>query len=114
MQTHAEDLRVQVQDEQLAQAIKTDFHAATLDATTQAILEFAEKVTVAAYKVQPSDLEQLRAHGLSDEAIFEVVEVVGFFNSVNRIADALGVELEDFISQADLPHKGDSLAPCSA
>ena len=71
----------------------------------RAILEFAEKVTLAAYTVQPSDLDLLRSHGLDDEAIFDVVEVVGFFNSINRIADALGVELEDFLDKADLPSR---------
>lgn len=69
----------------------------------RAILEFAEKVTLAAYTVQSSDLDLLRSHGLDDETIFDVVEVVGFFNCINRIADALGVELEDFLDEADLP-----------
>ena len=67
------------------------------------ILEFAEKVTLTAYTIQPSDLDLLGSHGLDDETIFDVVEVVGFFNSINRIADALGVELEDFLDKADLP-----------
>ena len=66
-------------------------------------MEFAEKVTLAAYTVQPSDLDLLRSHGLDDETIFDVVEVVGFFNAINRIADALGVELEDFLDATDLP-----------
>ena len=62
-----------------------------------------EKVTLAAYTVQPCDLDLLRSHGLEDETIFDVVEIVGFFNSINRIADALGIELEDFLDTADLP-----------
>ena len=103
MQAHGEDLREQVNEDQLVRQIKTDFHSANLDATTRAILEFAEKVTLAAYTVQPSDLDILRSHGLDDETIFDIVEIVGFFNSINRIADALGVELEDFLDTADLP-----------
>ena len=103
MQAHGEDLREQVDEDQLVRQIKTNFRSADLDATTRAILEFAEKVTVAAYTVQPSDLDLLRSHGLDDETIFDVVEVVGFFNSINRIAGALGVELDDFLDTADLP-----------
>ena len=103
MQSHGEDLREQVDEDQLVRQIKMDFRSANLDATTRAILEFAEKVTLAAYTVQPSDLDLLRSHGLDDETIFDVVEIVGFFNSINRIADALGVELEDFLDTADLP-----------
>ncbi|MCZ6675912.1 MAG: hypothetical protein O7E52_01555 [Candidatus Poribacteria bacterium] len=68
-------------------------------------MEFAEKVAVAAYTVQPADLDQLRSHGLDDEMIFEVVEIVGFFSYINRIADALGVELEDFLDTENLPSK---------
>ena len=103
MQAHGEDLREQVNEDQLVSQIKTDFRSADLDATTRTILEFAEKVTVAAYTVQSSDLDLLRSHGLDDETIFDVVEVVGFFNSINRIAGALGVELDDFLDTADLP-----------
>ena len=103
MQAHGEDLREQVNEDQLVSQIKTDFRSADLDATTRAILEFAEKVTLAAYTVRPSDLDLLRSHGLDDETIFDVVEVVGFFNSINRIAGALGVELDNFLDTADLP-----------
>lgn len=103
MQAHGEDLREQVNADQLVRQIKTDFRSANLDASTRAILEFAVKVTLAAYTVQPSDLDLLRSHGLDDETIFDVVEIVGLFNSVNRIADALGVELEDFLDTTDLP-----------
>ncbi|MCE2394666.1 peroxidase [Candidatus Poribacteria bacterium] len=83
--------------------MKTDFRSADLDAPTRAILEFTEKVTLAAYTVQPSDLDLLRSHGLDDETIFDVVEVVAFFNSINRIADALGIELENFLDTVNLP-----------
>ena len=100
---HGEDLREQVDEDQLVSQIKTDFQSANLDTTTRAILEFAEKVTLAAYTVQPSDLDLLRSHGLDDETIFDVVEVVAFFNAINRIADALGIELEDFLDTVDLP-----------
>ena len=103
MQAHGEDLREQVNEDQLVRQIKTDFHSANLDVTTRVILEFAEKVTLAAYTVQPSDLDLLRSHGLDDETIFDVVEITGFFNSINRITDALGIELEDFLDTADLP-----------
>ena len=103
MQAHGEDLREQVNADRLVRQIKTDFRSAPLDPVTRAILEFAEQVTLAAYTIQPSDLDLLRSYGLDDETIFDVVEIVGFFNSINRIADALGVELEAFLGTANLP-----------
>ena len=47
--------------------------------------------------MSPSDLEDLRTHGFSDLAIHDAVQVIAYFNYINRIADALGVEDEDFI-----------------
>ena len=63
------------------------------------MLEFAVKVTEAASSVTPTDLDRLRDYGFTDEALFAIVEVVGFFNYVNRIADAFGVELDDFLER---------------
>ena len=45
----------------------------------------------------PDDLEVLRSHGLNDRAIHDATQVISYFNYINRIADALGVEPEDFI-----------------
>lgn len=89
-------MREQFTDEQISQIV-TDFQTADIDETTKAILEFAVKVTNAASTITPTDLEHLRSHGLTDEALFAIVEVVGFFCYVNRIADAFGVELDDFL-----------------
>ena len=75
----------------------TDFQTADIDEATKAILEFAVKLTKAAPTVTQIDLEHLRSYGLTDEALFAIVEVIGFFNYVNRIADAFGIELDDFL-----------------
>lgn len=42
-----------------------------------------------------NDLEPLRSVGLDDRGILEVVEVTAYFNFVNRLADGLGVWLEE-------------------
>ena len=44
--------------------------------------------------MQPSDVETLRRQGFTDLAIHDVVQVVAYFNYINRIADGLGVDLE--------------------
>jgi alkylhydroperoxidase family enzyme len=41
-----------------------------------------------------SDLEPLRGAGLSDTEILDAVQVIAYFNYINRVADALGVDLE--------------------
>lgn len=45
----------------------------------------------------PADLDVLRTHGFDDRAIHDAVQIIGFFNYITRVADALGVEREAFI-----------------
>ena len=35
--------------------------------------------------------------GLDDVAIHDATQIIGFFNYINRVADALGVEPERFV-----------------
>ena len=58
------------------------------------MLEFASKLTEAPAEMIPEDLDDLRSHGFSDEALLEIVHITGFFNYINRVADALGVDPE--------------------
>jgi alkylhydroperoxidase family enzyme len=44
--------------------------------------------------VRKQDVETLRKHGLSDRDILDAVEVISYFNYINRIADALGIDPE--------------------
>ena len=55
------------------------------------------KLTREQHAVSPADLDELRRHGFDDRAIHDAVQVIGFFNYITRVADALGVEPEDFI-----------------
>ncbi|MCG9127961.1 hypothetical protein JT359_10220 [Candidatus Poribacteria bacterium] len=92
-------MREQLTDNNLVDEILADFQSAEIDDTTKAILKFAVKVTEAAYSIRPTDLNDLRNLGLTDETLFAIVEIVGFFSYVNRMADAFGVELDDFLDQ---------------
>ena len=64
---------------------------------TGALCAFAAKLTRTPSEMSPQDLELLRAHGLDDRAIHDATQVISYFNYINRIADALGVEPEEFI-----------------
>lgn len=76
-------------------AIKTDYRTAPLDALTRALLDYAVKLTRTPARASSEDLEALRTHGLEDSDILDAVEIISFFNFINRIADALHVDLED-------------------
>lgn len=53
------------------------------------------------------DTESLREAGLSDEEILEVVEVAAWFNYINRVADALNVEIESDFGERVAPGLGE-------
>lgn len=58
---------------------------------------FAEKLTRTPDAMTPRDLEILRDRGFTDAAIHDATQVVAYFNYINRVADALGVEPEAFV-----------------
>ena len=51
---------------------------------------YAEKLTLHPAEVTEADLEPLRAVGLDDHEVVELVQVVGMFNLTNRVSTALG------------------------
>ena len=59
------------------------------------MLDFAEALSEQPPRASRAAVDGLRAHGWSDRAILDVVQVAAYYAYVNRIADGLGVELED-------------------
>jgi uncharacterized peroxidase-related enzyme len=50
----------------------------------------AERLTLRPVECTEADLEELRAHGLSDEDAWDVIEVASMYNFTNRLAQATG------------------------
>ncbi|MHC4846217.1 MAG: carboxymuconolactone decarboxylase family protein, partial [Planctomycetota bacterium] len=53
-----------------------------------------DKLTRTPGEMKKADVEALRAAGFTDADVLAIVEVVGYYAYVNRVADGLGVELE--------------------
>jgi alkylhydroperoxidase family enzyme len=49
----------------------------------------------------PSDLDQLRAIGLTDSEIHDAVQIISYFNYINRLADALGCDPEPWMKRKE-------------
>ncbi len=45
-------------------------------------------------RVSEGEIEGLRSQGWSDAAIHDAIQVISFFNYINRVADAVGIEDE--------------------
>ena len=87
-------------------AIKRDFRSAPIDAATRQLLEFAEKLTNQPAEMAQADVEQLRSHGWTDRDVLDTVHNAAFFSYINRVAEALGVEVEPFMQRG-----GETIAP---
>jgi uncharacterized peroxidase-related enzyme len=60
----------------------------------RALCDFAVLMTREPARVSQSDIDRLRKHGWSDAGIHDAIQVVSFFNYINRVADAVGIEDE--------------------
>jgi len=67
---------------------------AMLSERERALCAYADKVTRTPAALGPADLDPLRAHDLTDRDLHDAVQVIAYFNYINRIADALGTDLE--------------------
>ena len=94
------DLRGEVQDlsetarEAWLQAIATDWRMASLSEVDAALCEYAEKLTRTPSEMDEADVAALRNLGLDDVALHDAIQVVAYFNYINRVADAFHVDLE--------------------
>ena len=84
---HGALLRQHSDDPQLASHVMHDYRNAELDARTRGMLDFAAQLTREPSSMQESDVEALRALGLSDEEILSVVLITCVFNFMTRLAD---------------------------
>ena len=92
MHAHAQDLRSEISE--LVAAIASDWRTAELGAVERALCAYAEKVTRTPARMTAADVEALREHGLSDVAISDAIQVIAYFNYINRVASAVHVDLE--------------------
>lgn len=60
------------------------------------MLAYADKLTNEPWTMVEEDVKALREAGFSDSAILDINQVTGYYAFVNRLADGLGVELEQF------------------
>lgn len=80
--------------EAFVEAVARDWRAAGLDEVDTALAAYAEKLTRTPGRMEEADVANLRAVGLDDVAIHDLIQVIAYFNYINRVADGVDVELE--------------------
>ena len=76
------------------EAVSTDWRTASLEAPDRLLCAFAEKLTRTPAQMGEDDVSELRKGGFDERAIHDAVQVISYFNYINRVADALHVDLE--------------------
>ena len=87
-------------------ALQTDYRQANLSPANRAMLDYVYKLTLTPWDMLEADVQTLREHGFSDRAILDINQITAYYAYVNRIADGLGVPLEDFWQENDLYDSG--------
>jgi alkylhydroperoxidase family enzyme len=72
-----------------------------LDETDRAIMAFADKVVVDATLITQEDVDELRAHGLSEDEVFDVALAAAARCFFSKTIDALGVQPDAAYSELD-------------
>ncbi len=76
------------------EAVMRDWTKAGLDPAEEALCRFAENLTRDPAAMSEADVAALRTVGFDDVAVHDAIQVVSYFNYINRVADAVHVELE--------------------
>lgn len=85
-----------MKNDELLEAVEADWRAAPLSPARAAMLRYSVKLTHTPGEMVESDVIELRDEGFSDRDILDIVEVVAYYAYVNRVADGLGVTVEDW------------------
>jgi uncharacterized peroxidase-related enzyme len=83
---HGHAVRKLSGDPELGEMLVMNYRVAKLSKRQRAMLDFAWKLTETPWLVEEPDREALRAAGFSEEEIWDIGEVAGFYNFSNRMA----------------------------
>lgn len=93
--SHAAALKKHGMDRHLVDTLALAWRRAALSPRHHALAEFASRLTRLPAEVDATLMGGLRAAGLSEEEIFEAIQVVAIYNSNNRLNNALGMQPND-------------------
>jgi len=93
----------------LVTAVLQDYRTAPISDREKALFAFIEKVNRESSRLQKEDVEEVRAAGWSEEALYDAITVCALFNFYNKWIDATGVS---DMTAAAYDVSGERLATC--
>jgi len=92
---HGAILRIRAKNPLIADQVAINYRKADVTPRQKAMLDFAMKVALAAATVGEPDFATLRAHGFSDEDIWDIGAIAAFFALSNRMANLTDMRPND-------------------
>jgi uncharacterized peroxidase-related enzyme len=92
---HGAILRIYARNPLVADQIAVNYRKADISDRQKAMLEFALKVALHSAEIVEADFDKLRAHGFSDQDIWDIGAITAFFALSNRMANLLSMRPND-------------------
>jgi uncharacterized peroxidase-related enzyme len=84
---HGAILRIRAKNPLVADQVAVNYREADITPRQRAMLDLAMKVALDSAAIEEGDFAPLRAHGFSDEDIWDIAAIAAFFAMSNRMAN---------------------------
>jgi uncharacterized peroxidase-related enzyme len=92
---HGAILRIRAKDPRIADQVAINYRKADITPRQKAMLDFAMQVSTRSYEVGDDDIERLKAHGFSEDDIWDISAIAAFFGMSNRLANVTSMRPND-------------------
>ena len=90
--SHSQAVREYSSDPMLADILVTNYSSAELTNRQRAMLDYAWKMTANVAETGDAERQQLFDAGFTAEEIFDITDIVAYFNYTNRMTHGLGIQ----------------------
>ncbi|MEJ2238760.1 MAG: hypothetical protein P8X82_10725 [Gemmatimonadales bacterium] len=80
-----------LEDRGLVDAVLDDYTTAPISEQERALFQFLDRLNRESNQLCQEDIDSVKAHGWSDEALYDAITVCALFNFYNKWIDATGV-----------------------
>lgn len=92
---HGAILRIRARNPLIADQVAINYRKADITPRQMAMLDFAMKVSRQSDEIVDGDFDALRAHGFSDDEIWDIGAISAFFAMSNRLANFASIRPND-------------------
>jgi uncharacterized peroxidase-related enzyme len=92
---HGAILRVYTKNPRIADQVAINHRKAEITPKQRAMLDYALKVCLHSNEIEEIDFETLRAHGFTDDDIWDIGAITAFFGMSNRLANMSSMRPND-------------------